>query len=570
MCGIGGIYLPGDATTGDRHRRMLERMSLSMEARGPDAEGIRCEGRVGMVHRRLSIIDLDPRSNQPMESADWILSYNGEIYNFREIRRELESRHEFRTESDTEVLLLAIQEWGIEEALRRSAGMYAFLAYDKRDQSFYAARDRMGIKPLLMSTTEDGGFCFASSVTAIRESIPERDWRSFDPAVASYFALGAPFTRSSVFEGIERVEPAHFVRCLPDGTCETKRYWTPEFQPDFTMERMLEIIGEYQIADVPSALFLSGGVDSSFLCAATDDLDCFHLSSPETSYAERVANRFGRRFVLVEPHHENFESDVRDVIAFHGEPLMSCGIPASVSRAVREQGYKMAISANGADELLHGYHRTPIPGHRPSYLPIHETPSYRWLSQQVAHIFRDSRGFEVAELGDLVPSMQQIGNDVMAKFHLPGFPASASHRWFELMTYVLHDLNPTLDASSMAFSLEMRVPFLDHRIVEGLLSWAPERLVTPTLGRKAPLKAYLQQWLSPSFFHRPKLGFSVHGPAMAAVSSMFDRALNRYIRSGRLTVDRGRAGIGEFDRDLALLGSICLSHEAWKEIHEFE
>jgi asparagine synthase (glutamine-hydrolysing) len=562
MCGVGGVYLPGAAILGDEHRSMLAIMADEMAARGPDAEGTRCEGRVGLVHRRLSIIDPEERSNQPMESADWILSYNGEIYNFKDIRRDLERKHEFKTRCDSEVLLLALQEWGLAGALERCAGMFAFLAFDKRDGTLHAARDRMGIKPLLMSTTEDGGFCFASSVTAIRRSMPNRRWKTFKPALGSYFALGAPFTRSSAIEGIERVEPAHYVTCRPDGSFTTTRYWTPRYRPDFTMEEMLAIISEYSIADVPSALFLSGGVDSTFLCAATENLDCFHLSSPETTQARQVAKRFDRRFVLVEPDHREFQSDVENVIAFHGEPLMSCGIPAAVSRSVRESGYKMAISANGADELLHGYYRTPTPGFSPDYLPLHETPSFPFFSKQLAHIFRDARNFEVPELKGFIPSLQEIGNDAIAKFHLPGFSASAHHRWFELMTYVLHDLNPTLDAASMAYGLEMRVPFLDHRIVEGVLSWDANQLITPTLGRKAPLKTYLEGFLPVSFFHRPKLGFSIHGPAMNKVSAIFDAALKKYKRSGRLKLT-GKPNTGEYDRDLALMGSICFSHEIW-------
>jgi asparagine synthase (glutamine-hydrolysing) len=545
---------------------VLKAISEAMQLRGPDASRTTVGEHYAFTHRRLAIIDLDERSTQPMEAEDWILCYNGEIYNFRDIRDDLKQRgRTFRTTSDTEVLLLALQEWGIDGALSRIAGMFAFLAYCKSENTLYAVRDHMGIKPLLMTQLEDGSYCFASSVAAIMKALPHRDWRPFKPALASYFVLGAPFTRNSVFEGIERVEPAHYVKCMPDGTFSRHRYWTPQYQENFTMDELVSIVREYEISDVQSAMFLSGGVDSTFLAAATERLDFFHLISPETHYAEAVAKRFTRRFVVVEPHIDDYTADVRKVLDFHGEPLMSCGIPYTVSKEVAAHGYKMAISANGADELFHGYPRTPIPEHQPAYLPLHETRTYRWFSQQIAHVFRDSRNFDVPELTKYLPSLIEIGNDALVKFHLPHFPASASHRWFELMTYVLHDLNPTLDAASMANSIEVRVPFLDHRIVQGVLSWDGSRLVTPALGRKAPLKEFLSRSFPMSFFHRPKLGFSIHDESLHQISQLSAKALQRARKSGFLNVNDNRT-YGEFDRDMIYLGSSCFSYDVWKSV----
>ena len=222
----------------------------------------------------------------------------------------------------------------------------------------------------------------------------------------------------------------------------------------------------------------------------------------------------------------------------------------------------MAISANGADELLHGYPRTPIPEYTPRNLPLHETRSYRWFSEQIAHIFRDSRNFEISELEEFVPSLIEIGNDAMTKYHLPDFPASASHRWFELMTYVLHDLNPTLDAASMINSVEVRVPFLDHRIVQGVLSWDAEKLVTPALGRKAPLKQYLNDFFPTSFFHRPKLGFSIHKSLLGDISNLGESAFKQARQSGFLNFNK-KSRYGEYSRDIIYLGNTCYSYDVW-------
>lgn len=563
MCGVGGIYLPKGLTISGEHEAMLAAMSEAMRLRGPDAQGLRTEGPVGLVHRRLSILDLDERANQPAESEDWLLSYNGEIYNFREIRAELAGRQPFETTCDTEVLLRALQEWGIDGALDRCAGMFAFLAYNKREGVLYAARDRMGIKPLLMSRLPGAGLCFASSVTAIRAAMPDRAWEPFAPALGSFFSLGAPYTRSSVFEGIERIDPAHYIRCTPDGAFTAHRYWEPRYRPGFTTEELVSIVKEHQIADVPVALFMSGGVDSTFLAAATENLDCFHLVSPESAYAEAVARRFDRRLVSVQPNVTDYTESLWHVTAFHGEPLMSSGIPYVVSREVREHGYTVAISANGADELFHGYPRTPMPEYTPTNLPLHEQYTFRWIGEQTAHIFRDRRNFSIEGLDEYILSIADLVGHAARRFSLSGFPPSASHRWFELMTYVLHDLNPTLDAASMANSIEVRVPFLDHRVVEGVLSWEASRLVTPKLGRKAPLKAFLTDKFPASFFHRPKLGFSIHADTLGPISSLGNEALERYERAGRLRFIEG-AAFGERDRDRIYLGSCCLMHEIWE------
>jgi len=564
VCGVGGIYLPGTQIIHGEHEQILSRLNEAMELRGPDASGVKISERVGLVHRRLSIIDLNERSNQPVESEDWILSYNGEIYNFKDIRKELSDKYKFETTCDTEVLLLALQEWGIEGALGKCAGMFAFLAYNKREEVLYAARDRMGIKPLLMTRLDDGGYCFASSVGALVSSIPDRAWERDNSALGSFFSLGAPYTTAGVFKGIHRVEPAHYIRCTPDGNYDTHRYWEPQYRPDFTMDDLASVVREHQVADVDVALFMSGGVDSTFLATVSEDLDCFHLISPETAYAEAVAERFGRKFVQVAPNLEQYYRYQVHVTRMHGEPLMSCGIPYVVSKEVRDHGYTVAISANGADELFHGYPRTPMPEYTPKNLPLHETKTYRWINQQVAHIFRDNRNFTMPEFEKHIPSLASVIGNLIEQCHLPNFPPSASHRWLELMTYVLHDLNATLDASSMANSVEVRVPFLDHRIVEGVLSWEANKLVTPKYGRKSPLKEYLSDYFPMSFFNRPKLGFSIHTDSLGPITKMSEHALARYKKNRSFRVNK-KEKYGEYERDMIYLGSCCQVHEIWDE-----
>lgn len=566
MCGVAGLFSIHTSSLSGEYSEVLDRMLDEMHLRGPDGRGKTIYGPAGMVHTRLAIVDVDSRANQPMESDDWVLSYNGEIYNFLEVRKELCTRYEFKTTSDTEVLLLALQEWGIDEALKRCAGMFAFLAYNKRKNVFYAVRDRMGIKPLLMSVLDDGTFCFASTVTAIRKSFPTKEWRSFTPALASFFILGAPCTNTSVVEGIERIEPAHYIKCYGNGLVEKVKYWEPQFRPNFHMDDLVEIVQQHQISDVQSALFLSGGVDSTFLSYVTQDLDCFHLISPEMNYAQAVAKKLNREFVAVAPQLDEYEADVRKVIELHGEPLMSCGIPHSVSKAVASSGYKMAISANGADELFHGYFRTPYPEYSPASLPLFEPKTVKWFYKQLSHIFRDSRNFSIPEYSNFIPNLSEIGIEILKSLPLTeNFSPSANHRWIELMTYVLFDLNPTLDAASMANSVEVRVPFLDHRLVEGVLSWPAEKIVTPKYGRKAPLKQYMEKDFPVTFFNRPKLGFSISSDKLSDISQLGEAALINYQKNNFLKVSK-ETRFNEFDRDMIYLGSSCYAHRVWEEL----
>lgn len=563
MCGIVGLIGPSVAKPG-----LSQSLAVAIEAiglRGPDAAGQWVQGRVALGHSRLAIIDLDPRSNQPMESEHWVLCYNGEIYNFRELRTELKSLgHHFDTTSDTEVLLVALAHWGIEGALKRIAGMFAFIAYDKATGFTYAARDQLGIKPLIYAKADDGSVAIASNIPAVRGLLAGATFETNERALASYFVLGGAFTLETCLSGIFRLDAAHCLEISPSGEMRFFKYWHPEYQDDFRMEDLIEIVRQYVISDVPSALFLSGGVDSSFLACVIKEFDCFHLASPEEKYAQIVADRLGRRMVRVEPDLSEYEDDIRGAVAFHGEPMMSVGIPLCVSRRVREHGFKMAISANGADELFLGYSRTPTPEYTPPYLPIYESPSNRFLSQQLRHIFRDSRGFAIPSLEGILPSIQDIFADVTERYRLDGFPASASHRWTELMTYVLSDLNPTLDAASMYHSLEVRVPFLDHRIVQGVLSWDAKLLISPEYGRKAPLKEHLSKLFPPTFFQRRKEGFSIHADRLASISKLGDQALTRSRAQGYVELNP-QASSRTYDRDLAYLGNALYAYETWRE-----
>jgi asparagine synthase (glutamine-hydrolysing) len=572
MCGILGIVsdqmMVSRAGYSDSLSEYSQRLSQGLCAiarRGPDGHGMWHQGRVMLGHVRLAIIDPNARSDQPMESENWVLCYNGEVYNFRDIRIELTALgHSFKTVSDTEVILRSLEQWGIEGCISRIAGMFAFLAVNKKNGVVYAVRDHMGIKPLLYSIDKKGAYYFGSSVTAIKAMRSDEDLEIDRGAIGSYMALGGVHGTHSVYKEIKKIPSAHYMEITPDGKSRVLKYWEPKYQTDFRLEDLISIVQEYQVSDVKSALFLSGGVDSSFLASVYGDFEYFHLTSPEEVYAQMVADRFRGNLIKVRPELSNYESDVEAAIAFHGEPMMSVGIPLAVSRELKANGYKMAISANGADELFLGYSRTPHPEYTPPYLPLHEAPSKRFLLQQLQHIFREGRNFSMADLDGLIPSIETLMHECLTQYHLDGFPTSASYRWTELMTYVLSDLNPTLDAASMFNSVEVRVPFLDHRIVQGVLSWDAAQLITPELGRKAPLKQHLAQYFPQTLYQRTKLGFSIHSDKLSEIAKLSENALGDSVDKKRISFTKS-AFRGEYERDLIYLGSSLLGLAKWEK-----
>jgi asparagine synthase (glutamine-hydrolysing) len=565
MCGFVGIVSEKVTGFDTEYNQRLSQGLTAIARRGPDGQGKWSKGRVMLGHVRLAIIDPNARSDQPMESENWVLCYNGEVYNFKEIRQELKALgHFFKTDSDTEVILRSLEAWGIEGCLSRIAGMFAFMAVNKTNGVVYAVRDHMGIKPLLYKADGKGSYFFGSSVTAIRAMCPDEDFEVDYGAIGTYIALGGVHGIQSVYKAIKKLPPAHYMEITPDGKNRLCKYWEPQYQKDFRLEDLISIVQEYQISDVKSALFLSGGVDSSFLASVYGDFDYFHLTSPEESYAQMVANRFRGNLIKVSPELATYEADVEAATAFHGEPMMSVGIPLAVSRELKAHGFKMAISANGADELFLGYSRTPHPEYSPPYLPLHETPTKKFLLEQLQHIFREGRNFSMVDLEGLIPSIETIMHECLTHYHLDNFPPSASYRWTELMTYVLSDLNPTLDAASMFNSVEVRVPFLDHRVVQGVLSWDASKLITPELGRKAPLKKHLSKYFPQTLYQRTKLGFSIHSDKLSSITKLSENALTTSIKKKKISFTQS-AFRGEYERDLIYLGSTLFGLGKWEK-----
>jgi asparagine synthase (glutamine-hydrolysing) len=505
MCGVAGIIRKDD---GPVDRDEIERITELVAHRGPDGVGHHLDGALALGHRRLAIFDTSPRGRQPMSYRDryWI-TYNGAIYNYIELRKELESRGAvLHSETDTEVILAAYAEWGA-ECLSRFIGMWAFAIYDRVDRTVFLARDRFGVKPLYY-LDEARRFVFGSELKQL-VALQREVRANREIVVESLLTHFGNHTTDTYFAGIKCVPPGHYLfYSLGTHTHSLHRYY--ELSVDAAARRLsLEsAISAFKEAfndsvrlrlrsDVPLAVALSGGVDSAAVCAAAaaagapnngHKLLAIHGRSSETRsdesrYAKLCAERFGIDLRVVTPSVEDFERTV-DEIAYtqeepYGGPSMFMGW--HVCRQAKEDGRRVMLSGQGADEILLGYERYFAAMMRTRSLT--SMPSALWLQSRHSSM----------PIGDLLKYFFYFGNLNVRKHRLSARSYLRDHvkrahdwRYLALSTESFSDLEklqrleiesvqlPRLlrydDRNSMRHAIETRVPFLDHRVVELALS----------------------------------------------------------------------------------------------------
>lgn len=451
MCGISGIV-----------NGNIVPLILGQDHRGPDGDGnwYNQEVTVSLGHNRLKIIDLTEYGRQPMYNDRYALTYNGEIYNYKDFGLK---------GNDAAVLLQLIEEKGLAATLSIINGMFAIGVYDNHLQQVHLVVDRFAQKPLYYyHRPETGLFAFASSPAALLHL--QQKWSVSESALASYWKLGS--TMECIWQDIHKVNASEWITFdIAPGSISKQKYWEPSYQPNTNVieDLILDSIRLTKVSDVPIYTFLSGGVDSTLVASQFEGGNAIHLHGPEEIYASHVAKRFGLNLQVVSPAVSDPIADMKDYALKCAEPSMAALIPYITSREAAKF-CKVAISANGADELFFGYDRT----------------SKQVNEVQMNHIFRRCVASEV-----FVPEIDH---------------RLSSGRWLELMTYIQFDLNKTLDFAAMAHSLEVRSPFLDHRLVEMALSMTPEQI-----GRKEILKAMLRgMGFSRSFTDRSKMGFSLY------------------------------------------------------------
>ncbi len=564
MCGICGVV-------GQADEQLINSMLARMAHRGPDDEGVyiaetSTTERVGLGHLRLSIIDLSPAGHEPMPDRSnqiW-LTFNGEIYNFKELRRELEALgHVFKSDTDAEVIIYAYREWG-RECLSRLNGMFAFAIWDARDESLLLARDRLGIKPLYYADTP-AGFAFASEIKALL-AIPEFD-RAVDLSALDQFMtfLWTPDPKTA-FRGVRKLPPAH---CLVyrEGRAEVFEYWDIAFDEDDDIseaewadrlrEQITRSVRAQMIADVPLGAFLSGGLDSSTIIAlmtgvATQQVTTYtfgfkqedlryDILEDDVKYARVVGRKFQTDY-----HEQYLEPHVMELLpklVYHmDEPVADPAIITSylICRAARER-LTVLLSGMGGDEVFAGYPRhaavkiaeaynlippflsKPVVAALPGAKPGRFTALFRntkKLARSAAKPVRERYlGFgtyfteaEKREMytGDLREAAS--GFDAYEQ-HRKYFDRVSGEDFINQMLYVdlktfLPCLNLTYtDKTSMAASMEVRVPLLDHELVE-MAARMPARLKLKGLTGKHILKRAAEAWLPREIIHRKKAGFS--------------------------------------------------------------
>ncbi len=446
MCGISGGY--------NVPKETIEKMCAHQSSRGPDATGIKEVGKVIFGHDRLSIIGKSEKSNQPIIGGETMLSYNGEIYNYDiSLRSDTESlfcKFFSRCSGDANVPILC----------NELNGMFAFAFY--RENQIYLIRDRFGIKPLYFYKDENF-FAFASTPAAV--ALTKENWSVSQKGVQEYLSLGATMLHS-MFEGIEAVPPGHYVTF----NCRTqefhvKRWYYPKFIEnayEVIQEKVTKAIDRVKCTcDWPQIILLSGGIDSSLVASRYIGQDAIHLASPEEEEAKKVAQKFAIDLHSVHPADYSAEECLTDYITKSGDPTMAGLIPYITCSEIKKQGFRVAITANGADELFFGYDRM------------------RDLGEQNKAIFRDF-GFNSGWY-----------NDIWKLYDMPNTADSDSiHQWVEILYYLMFDLNKTLDFASMCHSVEVRVPYLDHELVEAALSIPMDKHIW-RLGNKTILKEML-------------------------------------------------------------------------------
>ncbi|MEQ8766145.1 MAG: asparagine synthase (glutamine-hydrolyzing) [Planctomycetota bacterium] len=616
MCGIAGIWHwdPEDRVDPEA----LQRMSAALWHRGPDSSGRYLEGSFGMTMRRLKVID-PIGGEQPAPSADFrrVMVYNGEVYNYRKLQKELEDRgHDFRSVSDTEVVVTAFSEWG-SAALERLNGMFALAVWDRERRRLMLARDRLGIKPLYW-TRNDRGLYFASELKALLAS-GEIDRRVDPEALQIYLEYGHVPSPKSVLKGIRKVAPGERIEAIDQRQVFRTRYWDfPKpsplaFRRSDAIERVHRSLRAATVrrlrADVPVGFFLSGGVDSAALVALACESGLerprtFTIGFPEPRWDERerarwIAERFHTRHeeLIVEPE----STDTLETMAWHlDEPFAdTSALPTWHLCRLASEHVTVALAGDGSDELFAGYDHFPV--HRLSEM-------YRRLPGWLRHVLirepirmgqrfsggelrarlaRIRRAIEAAELPATARYLlkSQIVFPTAWRSHIAG-PALAEpptmpweNRWRQILgdasrgeflervsalnaTTTLPDRMLTkVDRLSMAQALEVRVPFLDHHFVELTSRIAFDDKLNG-LKTKWVLKQAIRHLVPPSYTKARKKGFV---PPLEAwfKSDLFDFA--REVFHDPRTRGRGwvRSGVGGQLLDEHRAGKVDHSQRIW-------
>ena len=563
MCGITGIFDSRGAQAIDR--AVLQRMNDSQWHRGPDEGSLHIEPGLGFGHRRLSIIDI-ATGQQPLFNEDGtvVVVFNGEIYNYQELIPELQALgHRFHTKSDTEVIVHAWEQWG-EDCVQRFRGMFAFALWDRNRQAFFMARDRLGVKPLYYALLDDGSLLFGSELKSLLAHGGLK--RDIDPlAVEEYFALGYVAEPRTIFRQARKLPPGHsLVIRRGEPVAAPKEFWDVRFTLDSPISaedagaelvhRLRESVKLRMIAEVPLGAFLSGGVDSSAVVATMAGLSSSPVNTcsigfddpkfNESEFAQMVADRYATNHRLETVKSDDF--DLIDTLArLYDEPYAdSSAIPTYRVCQLARKHVTVALSGDGGDETFGGYRRyrlhlmeermrsaLPAGIRQPLFGLLGRVyPKADWAPrmfrakttfegmartsvQGYFHSVSILRGPMRAQLFSPALKAELAGYNAQEVFDFHAARAGTDDplaliQYLDMKTYLVGDINTKVDRASMAHSLEVREPLMDHKLVEWLAT-LPSSLKVRGQEGKYLLKKALEPQLPGDVLYRPKMGFAV-------------------------------------------------------------
>lgn len=542
MCGICGFT--GTVNDG---RAVLEQMTELITHRGPDSDGFYQDGNIHMGFRRLSIIDLQD-GDQPVYNEDrsLVLTFNGEIYNYRELRAELEEKgHSFYTRTDSEVLVHGFEEWG-EKLLERLRGMFGFAIYNRNDGSLFLVRDFFGIKPMHYMEV-DGHFVYGSEIKSLL-AFPGYKKKFNERALDNYLSFQYVVPPETFYEGISCLLPAHYL-WYRDGKVTTERYWEPQFRPDESMteeeavERIEKVfensVEAHKISDVEVGCFLSSGVDSSWVASYFSGQKAFTVGFGEAeqyneiSWAEGVAKEKQLDHYTHLISADEFWNALPDVQYFMDQPLAdpACIALYFVSKLASEQ-VKVVLSGEGADELFGGYRIYHMPDSNARYQKLVPAFLRRAVGALMEHmpdfrgrdfLIRASRPLEEVFIGNASMYDRKEKKKLLKRPELAtdpcrtcrpvyerakGYDDVTKMQYLDINLWMVGDILLKADRMSMANSLELRVPFLDREVFR-TAAVIPRRLRVANGTTKYAMRKAAERHLPKATAEKPKLGFPV-------------------------------------------------------------
>lgn len=551
MCGISGYF----TVNGLFNESDLRAMNNTLVHRGPDADGFFVEKNIGLGHRRLSIIDLSTTANQPMLSANgqFVIVYNGEVYNFKEIETELRKEKPqtaLKTKSDTEVILEAFVHWG-ENFVQKLNGMFAITIYDRQTEALYLYRDRIGVKPLYYFW-DTKNILFASelkALTKLRGKIPLSINKT---AINEFLHLGYIPGPHSIYEKVFKLQSGYYLK-LQKGNLTLNKYWdieakiNPKTENNFenakeTLKSLIESSVNYRmISDVSFGTFLSGGIDSSIVTAVAQHLSDKPINTFSIGFNDKKHNEAGFAKQVADylktNHHEFIVNEqdalklVSELPSVYDEPYAdSSAIPTLLVSQLAGKHVKMTLSGDGGDELFMGYGaykwaerlNNPFVNllKKPISKGLSASGKYQKQKQLLefenkqtikSHIFSQEQGlFSRNEIRELLQPNYYTNFELDENVTTTPRRLSEAEQQalFDIRYYLKDDLLVKVDRATMRHSIETRVPLLDYRIVEFAINLSPE-LKIKNDEAKYLLKQVLYDYVPESFFTRPKQGFSI-------------------------------------------------------------